>query len=102
MIFRIILQKDIKDGKLNVYSNGEMVYQIKGVFAKVSVEWKYQAPPGGGDTHYSIMHGTNCDLVIKQGAMKNLFLLSILRILKGMHSKDFRVKLKEALSSYAI
>ena len=24
------LQKDIKDGKLNVFANGEMVYQIKG------------------------------------------------------------------------
>ena len=62
------LQKDVKDGKLNVFSNGEMVYQIKGIFAKVSVEWKFEAPPGGGDTHYSVMHGTKCDLVIKQGA----------------------------------
>ena len=53
------LQKDIKDWKLNVFANGEMIYKIKGIFAKVSVEWKYQAPPGGGDTHYSVMHGTN-------------------------------------------
>jgi len=56
--FSDYLQKDVKSGKLNVFSNGEMIYQIKGVFAKVSVEWKYQAPPGGGDTHYSIMQGT--------------------------------------------
>ena len=26
------------------------------------------APPGGGDTHYSVMRGTKCDLVIRQGA----------------------------------
>ena len=38
------LQKDIKDGKLNVIANGEMVYKIKNVFVKVSVEWKYQSP----------------------------------------------------------
>jgi predicted dehydrogenase len=62
------LEKDIKNGKLNVFANGEMIYRIKGLFAKVSVEWKYQAPPGGGDTHYSVMHGTKCDLVIRQGA----------------------------------
>ena len=61
------LAKDISDGNLIVYSNGEMEYQLKGVFVKVSVEWKYKAPPGGGDTHYSVMHGTKCDLVIRQG-----------------------------------
>jgi predicted dehydrogenase len=62
------LQKDVKDGKLNVFSNGEIVYRLKGIFAKVSVTWNYQAPAGGGDTHYSVMHGTKCDLVIRQGA----------------------------------
>ena len=62
------LKKDVKDGKLNVFSNGEMIYNIKGIYVKISVEWKYQAPAGAGDTHYSAMHGTNCDIVIKQGA----------------------------------
>ena len=93
------LQEDIKDGKLNVYSNGEMVYQIKGVFAKVSVEWKYQAPPGGGDTHYSIMHGTNCDLVIKQGADEKFVPTLYVENVKGMPLNDFKVKLKEALGT---
>ncbi len=65
--FPDFLAKDISDGNLIVYSNGEMEYQLKGVFVKVSVEWKYKAPPGGGDTHYSVMHGTKCDLVIRQG-----------------------------------
>ncbi len=66
------LQKDLKDGKLNVFPNGEMIYQLKGIWAKVSVEWKYVAPPGGGDTHYSVMHGTKCDLVIKQGSRREI------------------------------
>ncbi len=61
------LTKDVKDGKLNVFANGEMVYKIKGAVAKVSVEWRYKAPEGGGDTHYSIMRGSNCSLLIKQG-----------------------------------
>jgi predicted dehydrogenase len=93
------LQKDIKDGKLNVYSNGEMVYQIKGVFARVSVEWKFQAPPGGGDTHYSIMHGTNCDIVIKQGADEKFVPTLYIENIKGMGLSDFRVKLKEAMGT---
>jgi predicted dehydrogenase len=93
------LQQDIKDGKLNVFSNGEMVYQIKGIFARVSVEWKYQAPPGGGDTHYSIMHGTNCDLVIKQGADEKFVPTLYIENIKGMQLNDFRSRLKEALGT---
>jgi len=61
------LAKDLDEGTLKVYSNGEIVYKIKDVFAKVSVIWKYQAPEGTGDTHYSIMRGSNCDLIIRQG-----------------------------------
>ncbi len=93
------LSRDIKDGKLNVFSNGEMIYQIKGIFAKVSVEWKYQAPPGGGDTHYSIMHGTECDLVIKQGAAENFVPTLYIENIRSKSLKDFRAKLKEAVST---
>ena len=94
------LTEDIKDGKLNVYSNGEMLYQIKGVFAKVSVEWKYQAPPGGGDTHYSIMHGTNCDLVIKQGAGEKFVPTLYIENITGLPLNDFRNKLKQTLATF--
>ncbi|MEI8225368.1 MAG: putative oxidoreductase C-terminal domain-containing protein [Bacteroidota bacterium] len=93
------LQKDVKDGKLNVFSNGEMVYQIKGIFAKVSVEWKYQAPPGGGDTHYSVMHGTKCDLVIKQGAEEKFLPTLYVENLKGITMNDFTTKLKEVVGA---
>ncbi|MEZ4968533.1 MAG: putative oxidoreductase C-terminal domain-containing protein [Flavobacteriaceae bacterium] len=65
------LQKDLDGDKLKVYCNGEMVYKIKGKYAKVSVIWNYEAPEGTGDTHYSIMRGTKSDLVIKQGAEEN-------------------------------
>lgn len=65
------LKKDVIDGKLHTYSNGEMIYRINGKHAKVSVIWNYQAPEGTGDTHYSIMRGTKCNLIIKQGAEEN-------------------------------
>src|SRR5450759_4484544 len=93
------LQKDVKDGKLNVFSNGEMIYQIKGIFAKVSVEWKYQSPPGGGDTHYSVMHGTKCDLIIKQGADEKFLPTLYIENVKGMALNDFTAKLKEVIGT---
>ncbi|EAR00908.1 putative oxidoreductase C-terminal domain-containing protein [Maribacter sp. HTCC2170] len=61
------LEKDINQDALHVYSNGEMNYRINGKHAKVSVVWNYQAPEGTGDTHYSIMRGTKCNLIIRQG-----------------------------------
>ncbi len=61
------LQKDVEDGVLKVYSNGEINYKLKGIHAKASVIWNYQAPEGAKDTHYSIMRGTKCDLIIEQG-----------------------------------
>jgi len=93
------LQKDVKDGKLNVFANGEMTYQIKGIYAKVSVEWNYQAPPGGGDTHYSVMHGTNCDLVIKQGAEEKFLPTLYIENIKGAKFADFTAKLKEVVGT---
>jgi predicted dehydrogenase len=58
------------DSIINVWSNGEINYQIKGVHAKVSVVWEYQTA-SGNDTHYSLMKGTKANLVIKQRKEEN-------------------------------
>jgi predicted dehydrogenase len=55
-----------EDTLLKIYCNGEINYQLRGVHAKTSVVWKYRAPEGTGDTHYSIMRGTKANLVIRQ------------------------------------
>jgi len=61
------LEKDVEGSILRVYSNGEINYTLKGVHARVSVIWNFQAPEGTGDTHYSTMRGSNCELMIRQG-----------------------------------
>lgn len=61
------LKKDVDGDVLKVYSNGEIYYKLKGVHAKASVIWNFQAPEGAKDTHYSIMRGTQCNLEIVQG-----------------------------------
>ncbi len=66
--FPAYLQKDrSNDTTLQVFSNGEINYKLRGVHAKVSVTWGYKAPEGTGDTHYSIMRGTRANLIIRQG-----------------------------------
>ena len=61
------LEKDVEGSILRVYSNGEINYTLKGVHARVSVIWNFQAPEGTGDTHSSTMRGSNCELMIRQG-----------------------------------
>jgi predicted dehydrogenase len=57
-----------QDGVLQTPANGEFTYTLRGVHAKVSVLWKFEAPAGAGDTHDSLLRGTKASLHIRQGA----------------------------------
>ena len=65
------LKSKIEKNVLSVFCNGEINYTLKGIHAKVMVEWKYQAPKGGGDTHFSVIKGTKSNIIIKQGKEQN-------------------------------
>jgi len=65
------LLPDVTDNTLHVYSNGDILYQLRGINVKVSAIWNYAAPEGGGDTHYSIMRGSLANLIIEQGKEQN-------------------------------
>lgn len=88
------LKKDIVEDKLKVYCNGEMVYKIKGKYAKVSVIWNYEAPEGTGDTHYSVMRGTKSDLIIRQGEEEDF---KPTLYIKFKEKGDFESEIKTAL-----
>ena len=66
--FPAFLKSDVQNGVLNVYANGEFTYRLRDVHALVSVKWDFEAPPGGGDTHFSVMRGSKASLTIQQGA----------------------------------
>jgi len=66
--FPDFLKRDMKNGVLQVYSNGEMNYALRGIHVKVSDAWQFEGPQGSGDTHFSVMRGTKANLVIRQGA----------------------------------
>jgi hypothetical protein len=77
-----------------------MIYKIKGIFVKVSAEWKYQAAPGGGDTYYSVMHGTKCDLVIRQGAEEKFLPTLYIENIKGLSMNDFTSELQRVIKTF--
>jgi predicted dehydrogenase len=70
--YPVFFKKDIgPDGALEIYANGEVAYALRGIQAKVTALWKFEAPPGAGDTLYALLRGTRCQLLIKQGAEQN-------------------------------
>ena len=62
------LEEDLNNGVLEYYSNGEINFNVRGHQARVAVQWNYQAPEGGGDSHYSLMRGSRANLIIRSGA----------------------------------
>lgn len=62
------LNKFVKnDSIIETHGNGEINYTLKNVHVKTTARWEYKAPEGSGDTHYSLLKGTNANLEIKQG-----------------------------------
>lgn len=98
-VFPEFLKKDIEGNNLGIYCNGSIHYKIKGKHAKTSVIWNFQAPEGTGDTHYSIMRGTQCDLIIKQGEEENYKPKLYISIGSEINSSEFEGKLKNVIES---
>jgi predicted dehydrogenase len=95
------LKKDLDaNGVLQCKANGEFTYSIKGVWAKASVLWNYQAPAGAGDTHYSLMRGTRSSLIIQQGEAEGYkpVLYVEPRRLPGVKKDDIAAALKDAVA----
>jgi predicted dehydrogenase len=91
------LGKFIDNGLLKVYSNGEINYLINGISAKVSVIWNFNTPKGG-DTHYSIMRGSLCNLIIRQQEEQHFKPVLYIESTPGGDADGFRKKLQEAIN----
>ncbi|QSH40765.1 putative oxidoreductase C-terminal domain-containing protein [Lentisphaerota bacterium ZTH] len=98
--FPASLAADIEQDALNLFANGELTYTIKGIPARLKVEWALEAPAGSGDTHYSAAHGTKADIVINQspatgGAVK-------LSIIPRQNSAEFAKALRQTLENFPV
>lgn len=88
--FPEFLAKDVKGGILSVYANGVMNYTIKGIHARVSVAWNFEAPKGSGDTYYSVLRGSKATLTIRQGAEQGFKPVLYINPSKGVAEKSWR------------
>jgi predicted dehydrogenase len=93
------LKKDIgPDGTLDVFANGEVAYTLRGVHAKVTSLWRFEAPPGAGDTLYALVSGTRCNLLIKQGAEQNYKPALYVENRSGTPAPQFELTLRAAVA----
>jgi len=60
------LKPFMKDTLLEVFANGSINYQVKGINMGVSVEWRAATPKEGNDLRYASAEGTKATLLIKQ------------------------------------
>ena len=98
--FPSYLKKNLlNDTTVKVWSNGEIYYQVRGVQAKVSVNWDYEGP-GGNDTHYAIMRGTKANLVIRQGAKEEYKPTLYIDMLDSDKSYDPKEEFKKIQAKY--
>jgi predicted dehydrogenase len=84
--------------QLPVFSNGEMIYRLKNVHVRISVVWNFQAPEGGGDTHFSIMQGTNANVIIKQGKEQDYRPELYVESVNTQNAKSFETALRKSVS----
>lgn len=93
------LRQDVRDDVLHVFANAEIEYRLRGIHARTRAVWDFEAPRGGGDTHYSLMRGTHAQLVIRQepgaGSKPGLFIEPV----PGRSRDDLRVETEKALQS---
>ena len=87
-----------KENVLQCKANGEFTYTLRGVHAKVAVEWHFMPPAGGGDTHYSLMRGSNAELIIKQGAEQGFKPVLYVKLRPGADEAKTAVALDQALT----
>lgn len=85
------------DSLLKVYANGSFDYTIRGVHARIAVQWDYEAPAGTGDTHYSRIQGSKAALVIRQDKEQNY--LPVLYISPVSSDAAYLQQLKEQIQT---
>jgi predicted dehydrogenase len=102
--FPAFLAPYVKDGVLQAPANGEFTYTLKDIHARVSVTWDFEAPPGAGDTHFSVMRGTRATLTIRQGKEQGykpvLYVYRHPLISPAGHEKALRTAISDIAKTY--
>ena len=62
------LKPSLSSDVLSYFCNNALEYSVRGLRARLRIEWKYEAPQGVGDTVMAIFRGTRSSVELHQGA----------------------------------
>lgn len=94
----------VKDGRLEYYANTLVSYSVRGVHSKLNVIWEWEAPAGGGDTHFAFYRGTRARVEVRQTAADNylpeLYIIPATPALKPQVLAAVKTKIAALASTY--
>lgn len=93
----VSLKSYMKDSVLEVFANGSIDYQVKGVNARVKVEWRSETPKDGNDLKNAYAEGTKATLIISQEYGQKRPKLFVQKGEK-VSKKDYQINLKQAIA----
>lgn len=89
-----------QDGVLKVFSNGEIITTIKGIYVRLTARWDFEPPPGKSDTYYSLLRGTRATLLIKPGQASDLYVRPTQDVNKTEFAAELRNQVNRLKSDY--
>jgi predicted dehydrogenase len=69
--FPPFLRPWVRDERLDYFCNTRVSYTVRGVHVRLDVLWDFEAPAGGGDTHFAVFRGSRSRVEIRQGEGQN-------------------------------
>ncbi|MCZ2340743.1 MAG: hypothetical protein LC104_02970 [Bacteroidales bacterium] len=64
--FPPMLREHVQQAGLQYDGNGEVSYTLKGIHVRLRVQWGFEALPGNGDRHGTIVNGTRSRVLVYQ------------------------------------
>ena len=65
--FPAYLSANVKGDELQLFSNTDALYKLRGVYVRLKPLWNFEAPAGAGDTHHAVFRGTLSRVEVRQG-----------------------------------
>jgi len=62
------LDEVVAGSELSYHGNAELSFRLGAVTAALDTRWELSEPPGGGDTHRSVIRGTGVEIRVDQSA----------------------------------
>lgn len=96
------LQKDLVNSILNVYANGTLNFNVKGINATLKVVWNYQAPKGGGDRFSSVIKGSKAILKTEQSSEQNFVKQLYVQNPGSIANSEFETNLQKIITKITV